>query len=153
MLKINGPLFYVVMLMRLNWKMQIGKIHSFKTAVIIFCLVGGFLFLVARNVSSKRAADEQQMLRGSLQSELGNKLGELLYDQRITYSSITFDFIPNVPRMLVHYDGLKKAGEPRQLHGDIVLNFRSPDLWLATGAGDLAEINTSLQTGSRGFVW
>jgi hypothetical protein len=136
--------------------MNNGETKSFGMKAIIFCLVGGFLLLLVLtvwNVSSQRAFYERQIARGSLQNEMGNKLMELLNAQQITYSKITFDFIPKVPRVLVHYDGLKKAGEARQLHGDIVLNYQSPDFWQVTGAGDLAKINTSLQTGSRGFVW
>ena len=136
--------------------MNNGETKSFGLKVIIFCLVGSSLLLIvmtAWNASSQRAFYKRQMARGSLQMELGNKLGELLNDRRITCSSLTFDFIPKEPRVLVHYDGLKKAGESRQLHGDIVLNFQTPDFWRVAGAGDLAEINTSLQTGSRGFVW
>jgi hypothetical protein len=136
--------------------MKNSETKSFGMAMVILCLVGAFLLLVVLavwNASSKRAADERQVARGSLQVELGNKLMQKLNDQRITYTRITFDFIPNVPRVLVHYDGLKKEGETQQLHGDIVLNFQPPDFWLVTGAGELAEINTSLQTGSRGFVW
>jgi hypothetical protein len=133
--------------------MKTGGNKTVNKMVIICCFVGGVLLLTAWSVSSQRVFYERQMARGSLQNEMGNNLMELLNAQQITYSRITFDFIPNEPRVLVHYDGLKKAGESRELHGDIVLNFKSPDLWLVSGAGDLAEINTSLQTGSRGFVW
>ncbi len=120
-----------------------------------------FMLIVAWSVTSKHAADSQQQARGALQIELGSKLADLLGNNnpQITYSSIKFDFVPDAPRILVHYDGLKgwhrgaTNETPLSLHGDIVLSFQSPDWWLATGAGDLAEINTSFQTAARGYVW
>jgi RND family efflux transporter MFP subunit len=44
-------------------------------------------------------------------------------------------------------------GVSRPLQGDLVLNFQSPDHWLVTGAGDLAQINTSFQTATPKFIW
>jgi len=117
------------------------------------------LILVSRNIASKRAAEAQQQARGALQSELGDKLGKLFFnDRRITYASVKFDYVPDAPRILLHYDGLKDwrsktNGVPRALHGDLVLNFEPPDFWRVTGAGDLAEINTSFQTAAHGYVW
>jgi hypothetical protein len=35
----------------------------------------------------------------------------------------------------------------------LVLNFQAPNLWLVSGTGDLAGINTSFQTAAPGFVW
>jgi len=117
------------------------------------------LVLVAWNVTAKRAAEAQQQARGALQIELGDKLGKLLInDRRITYASVKFDYVPDAPRILLHYTGLKDwrsktNGGPRALHGDLVLNFEPPDFWRVAGAGDLAEINTSFQTAAHGYVW
>jgi serine/threonine protein kinase len=118
-------------------------------AVALLLLIAGLLV-----VSDKRFADAQQQARGALQSELGDKLGKLLReDERgITYSRVTFDFIPDALRVLVHYSGLRSSsGGP--LKGDLVLDYQPPDRWLVTGAGDLARINTSLQTAAHGFPW
>ena len=117
------------------------------------------LVLVSRNITSQRAAEAQQQARGALQTELGDKLGKLLFnDRRITYDSFKFDYVPDAPRILLHYSGLKDwrsktNGVPRALRGDLVLNLEPPDFWRVTGAGDLAEINTSFQTAAHGYVW
>jgi predicted Ser/Thr protein kinase len=137
------------------------RFRKWLAVTVLAAIVIPLAIKVALTVSSKRTVEAQQQTRGALQIELGNKLAELLgnNEQRITYSSIKFDYVPDAPRILVHYGGLKgwhggkQNGAPRPLHGDIVLNFQSPDLWLVTGAGDLAEINTSFQTAAHGYVW
>jgi serine/threonine protein kinase len=117
------------------------------------------LVLVSRNIAARRAAEAQQQARGALQIELGDKLGKLLINERrITYATVKFDYVPDAPRILLHYSGLKDwrsktNGGPRALHGDLVLNFEPPDFWRVTGAGDLAKINTSFQTAAHGYVW
>jgi hypothetical protein len=103
------------------------------------------LILTAWNLSSKRAVEAQQQARGALQNELGNKLGELLgnNEQRFTFSHFTFDYVADAPCIVVQFGGLKgwqggpQNGVPRSLHGELVLNFQAPNLWLVSGTGDL----------------
>ena len=44
-------------------------------------------------------------------------------------------------------------GVPHTWHGELVLNFQSPNSWQVSGTDDLAGINTSFQTAAPGFVW
>jgi len=111
----------------------------------------------------RRQAGREQVARGALQVELGNKLAQLLGDneQRITYASIAFNFIPDAPRIVVKFDGLRgwrrgaQSGAPQVLQGGFILNSQLPhsNSWQVSGTGDLAGINTSLQTAVPGFVW
>ena len=119
-------------------------------------LAGVFLMLVAWGVASKHATDAREMARDMLQMELGDQLGRLVQnDAHINYTSFQFDYVPDAPRILVHYEGLTgvTGGGPGPLRGDLVLNFQSPDGWLVTGAGALAQINTSLHTAAPKFMW
>lgn len=122
-------------------------------SALLACVVG----LAVSFAISKRANDEKQLARGALQVELGDKIGRLLHnDLRITYAEIIFIFEPDAPRITVHFSALKgwrgvTNRIPRDLNGNIVLDFRPPDQWLAKGTGDLAAINTTFQTAVHGF--
>jgi serine/threonine protein kinase len=131
-----------------------------KSSLLVPILIGLIIpmILAAWKIHLKSATEVQ---RGALQLELSNKLGEILADRRITYGYVTFDFVPNAPRVLARYGGLKDWRDvvnpngvpPRASHGDLVLNFTPPNSWLVSGTGDLAEINTSFQASAPGFVW
>jgi serine/threonine protein kinase len=87
----------------------VRKSSPVKIIAIGCCVVAAILLiLTAWNLSSKRAVEAQQQMRGALQNELGNKLAELLgnNEQRITYSHLSFDYVADAPCIVVQFGGL-----------------------------------------------
>jgi Protein kinase domain/Biopolymer transport protein ExbD/TolR len=103
----------------------------------------------------------RQQQSGALQIELGNKIAELLgNERRATYARITFERVPAYPwRVRARLGGLQSwrdplnqpLTQPRPLHGDLLLDFQPPHEWSASGTGDLTGLAHVWQTGTSGF--
>jgi serine/threonine protein kinase len=120
------------------------------------------LFIAAAwNISNRRAAEQKQLARGALQMELGNKIATLLGNKRlVTYSSFTFEHVPNTPwEAVVHFRNLQSwrdpyfqpLAQPRKINGDLVLDFQPPNEWAASGRGDLYGLGDVWHAATPGF--
>lgn len=135
---------------------RVRRLRGWRLLVLMLGLLAVFALILA-SWSAKRAQDRRRAAFGSLEGELRDRIAEVLGEHRMTYSGSRFCPAPDAPHIVVLLGEIKDwrgatNNVPRQLRGNLSLDFQPPDFWLVSGTHDLAEIRSPIRT-TNGFIW
>jgi hypothetical protein len=125
--------------------------------VISPLIAGAALRIVAKSVSTKKAAEARQAKQNELQVAMTGNVAQHLHQRQIYYNRFTFQRLDAAPRASIRFDDLCRAtgaaGVSNALSGLILLRFDRPNQCDVSGTLDLANIRYSFPVDTTSGRW